>query len=111
LDLLEQNKDKIDWRMLMRNNNPHAIKLIEENIDLQIDWSELYQNNSALYLFEKLENKNKLNYHSLSNNPVIFELNKKYLKEKMDIIREDLCIKVFHPHNEGKLWSFNDGVF
>lgn len=109
LDLLEKNKDKIDWRTLMRyNTNPRAIKLIEENIDLRIDWNELSCNPSALHLFEKKENKNKLNYHSLSDNPVIFELNKKYLKERMDIIREEICIKVFHPHNEGRLWFFDE---
>jgi len=109
LDLLEKNKDKIDWNMLMRYNTNHrAIKLIEENIDLRIDWNELCHNSSALHLFEKLEDKNKLNYHSLSDNPVIFELNKKYLKEKMDIIREEICIKVFHPRFVDRLWTFDD---
>lgn len=27
---------------------------------------------------------------------------------KVDIIVEDLCKKVFHPNNEGKLWSMTD---
>jgi hypothetical protein len=27
---------------------------------------------------------------------------------KVDIIAEDLCIKVFHPDNEGKLWSLDE---
>ena len=107
LDLLEQNKDKIDWKMLMRyNNNPRAIKLMEEHKDLKIDWFELCHNRNALNLFEK--NTDKLTYNSLSDNPLIFELNKKYLKDHMDIIREELCIKVFHPRFVDKLWSFDE---
>jgi len=27
---------------------------------------------------------------------------------KVDIIAEDICKKVFHPNNEGKLWSIDD---
>ena len=107
LDLLEKNKDKIDWKMLMRYNNNHrAIKLIEEQKDLKIDWFELCHNHNALHLFEK--NSDKLTYDSLSDNPLIFELNKEYLKERMDIIREEICIKVFHPRFVDKLWTFDE---
>jgi hypothetical protein len=28
-----------------------------------------------------------------------------YLKLRMSIHFEEICIKVFHPKNEGKLWS------
>jgi hypothetical protein len=38
----------------------------------------------------------------------IISIWKKYLKKRMDIIREDLCKTVFHPRNEGKLWSFEE---
>ena len=37
-----------------------------------------------------------------------FEAHNNYLRSKMDLIREDICKKVFHPKNEGKLWSIDE---
>jgi len=37
-----------------------------------------------------------------------FELNHNYKRSKMDIIREDICIKAFHPRFFNKLWTFED---
>jgi hypothetical protein len=38
----------------------------------------------------------------------LFELNHNFKKSKMDLIREDICIKVFHPRFVDKLWTFDD---
>ena len=67
----------------MLSSNVNAIELLKENLD-------------------------KVNWYMLSRNPSIFEINYnynyKYLKSRMSIHFEEICIKVFHPKNEGKLW-------
>ena len=70
IDLLEKNQDKINWKEL--SENPNAISILEKNPD-KIDWGNLSQNKGT------------------------YELNYKFLKEKMDIIREDLMKAVYHP--------------
>jgi len=110
LDLLEKNKDKISLNMLVRNESIRAIKLIEEmdkmRILNEIDWIFFSRNPYAINIIKKYSNK--INYISLSKNSEIFELNLEYLKERMDIIREELCIKVFHPRFFNKLWTFEE---
>jgi len=39
---------------------------------------------------------------------VKFQLVHNYTKSNVDIIREELCIKVFHPKYVDKLWTFDD---
>ena len=39
---------------------------------------------------------------------VKFQLVHNYTKSKANIIREELCIKVFHPKYVDKLWTFDD---
>lgn len=50
MEMLEQNIDKIDWKMLSSNRN--ALHLLEKNID-KIDWKELSYNRNALHLLEQ----------------------------------------------------------
>jgi len=40
---------------------------------------------------------NKINWFSLSSNTNIFELDLLYLKSRMNIIREELMMKVYNP--------------
>ena len=70
IELLEKNQDKKNWRFLSKN--PNAIDLLEKNQD-KIYW-----------------------YHFCMNEGY-YELNYKFLKERMDIIREDLMKAVYHP--------------
>ena len=70
IDLLEKNQDKIKWYAL--SYNPNAIDLLEKNQD-KIDW------------------------YWLSQNAGVNEINYNFLKERMDIIREDLMKAVYHP--------------
>ena len=37
-----------------------------------------------------------------------FEVNHNFKKSKMDLMREDICIKVFHPRFVDRLWTFDD---
>ena len=60
----------IDWEVL--SSNPNAISILERNID-KINWSKLSYNKGV----------NKLNYQ--------------WLKDRMDMIREDLMKAVYHP--------------
>jgi hypothetical protein len=38
----------------------------------------------------------------------LFEVNHNFKKSKMDLMREDICIKVFHPRFVDRLWTFDD---
>ena len=112
IDLLEQNKEHIDFGGLLRNSSPRAIKLIEELIEKNsalksdYDMNILSENPHAINFLEK--NPDLIDWVRISKNPAIFEINKKYLKERINIFLEELCIKVFHPRNEGRLWCFDD---
>jgi hypothetical protein len=38
----------------------------------------------------------------------LFEVNHNFKKSKMDLMREDICIKVFHPRFVDRLWTFDE---
>jgi hypothetical protein len=93
LDYIEENIDKIDWFYL--SANPNAIHLLELNQD-KICWSMLSNNENAMHLLEK--NQDKINSYWLSSNPSIFVLNYELLKNRMNIIKEELIKTVLHPN-------------
>jgi len=41
--LLEQNPDKIDWRLLSRNSSEYVMYVLEKNQD-KINWHQLFKN-------------------------------------------------------------------
>ena len=90
--LLEKNQDKINWTNL--SLNPNAMHLLEKNQD-KINWGLLSKNPNAIHLLEK--NLDKIGWNYLCMNEGYYELNYKFLKERMDIIREDLMKVVYHP--------------
>ena len=114
IELLEKNQDKIDWKWLSRNpnaisileknpdkinwdhlsSNPNAMHLLEKNPD-KINWYWLSQNPNAISILEK--NPDKINWEELSANQGTYEINYKFMKERMDIMREDLMKAVYHP--------------
>ena len=63
----------------------------------KIDWVMLSTNENAFQLLEK--NQGKISWYFLSENPGIFPLKINYrnLKDRMDIIREELIMKCMHP--------------
>jgi hypothetical protein len=42
-------------------------------------------------------NIDKVDWDRLSENPSIFELDYEFLRKRMDIIREELMMKAWHP--------------
>ena len=72
LQILEKNPEKIQWKILSKNSN--AIHYLSKNLE-KIDWDWLSSNSS---IFMKI-------------------VDYKYLKERMDIIREELIMKCMHP--------------
>jgi hypothetical protein len=63
--------DKINWITI--STNPNAMHIIEQNFNEEVD---------CLFLLQ---------------NPSIFEIDYNYIKERMDIIREELMMKVLDP--------------
>ena len=94
IQLLEKNLDKIDWNILCFN--PNAIHLLEKNLD-KINWNWLSQNPSAIHLLKRYPEN--INYIRFSSNPSLFKkvVNYEFLKERMDLIREELMMKCMHP--------------
>ena len=93
-DWVDKNKDKLNWRYL--SLNPNAIELLKENPD-KIDWVILSRNPNAIKLLE--QNQDKINWDTLSENPNIFYITYNYslIKERMNIIREELLSISLHP--------------
>ena len=89
---MEKNQDKIKWNWLSKN--PNAIHLLEKNPE-KIHGIYLSMNHNGISIMEK--NPDKIYWNILSSNVGVNELNYKYLKERMDIIREDLMKAVYHP--------------
>ena len=54
MHLLEQNQDKINWKIL--SENPNAIHLLEQNQD-KINWKILSENPNAMHLLEQNQDK------------------------------------------------------
>ncbi len=95
IHLLEANQDKIDWPILSGNRS--AIHLLEKNPD-KIYWRNLSSNPSAMHLLEKnIEKIDNIGWRQLSRNPEIFEIDYNFLYGRMDIIRDELMEKAWHP--------------
>ena len=99
VELLRKNKDKIDWYCLSTNENRDAIRLLEENPE-RIHWSCFITNPSAIHIIE--QNQDKINWKLLSVNPAIFELDYTKMNARMDIVKEEMMKKIFHPSNHDK---------
>jgi hypothetical protein len=100
IELLKVNQEKIDWYYL--SGNPNAIELLKENQD-KIDWEILSFNPNAIELLK--ENQEKINWFEFSRNPNIFTYDYKKMKERIKNsgIVEELMAYIFHPRNMEKL--------
>ena len=87
--------------------NPNAIHLLEQNI-CQINWYWLSKNPNAIHLLEK--NMDKIRWHMLSTNPFIFEYDWVAMRNRMNLFKEELVAKQFHPRNMAKFvsWGFEE---
>jgi hypothetical protein len=100
--IIENNVDKLTnycWEFLCRNEN--ALPLIEKILDKLTEhgWFYLCKNKNAIPLIEK--NLDKLTEDCLinlcKNSNIFIVIKYKIIKEKMDIIREDLIKNTLHP--------------
>ena len=91
--VLEKNPNEIDWGYLSKNIN--AISILENNLD-KVNWYYLSNNMNAISILEK--NQDKIDWKMFSKNPNIFCFDYDYYKKRMDIHREKLMKKVFHPN-------------
>ena len=105
IHLLEQNMDKIVWDYL--SENPNAIHLLEKNMD-KIDWNMLSKNPIAIHLLE--QNMDKIDLSYLLQNPSIFEYDYEAMRNRLNIFKEELVAKQFHPKNMTKFvsWGFDE---
>ena len=106
ISILEKNQDKINWNFL--SENPNAISILEKNQD-KINWVTLSSNPNAISLLKK--NPDKINWCMLSSNEGKNEINYPFLKERMDILREDLMKAVYHPKRLEKYLEFGYDIF
>jgi hypothetical protein len=67
---------------------------LEKNLD-KIKWFYLSENINAIHILEK--NLDKVDWNYLSENKNIFELDLQFLKSRMDLIREELMMTIYHP--------------
>ena len=68
--------------------------MLEKN-PKNIDWNRLSLNPNAMCILEK--NTDKIDWYALSWNTSIFNINYKFMKERMNIIKEELIMKSMHP--------------
>ena len=81
-----------DWSLL--SCNIHAIPILEKNL-YEIDWCNLSLNKNAIHILEK--NQHKISWSRFHCNPNIFVCDYDYYKKRLDVYREELIKKVFHP--------------
>jgi hypothetical protein len=97
IHILEKNMDKVNWENLSGNDD--AIRLIELNL-CKINWKNISLNTNALHILEK--NIDKIHWSEIFVNHGIFELDLKFIKTRMDLIREELMMKIFSPKRVDK---------
>jgi len=125
ISILKKNPDKIKWKYISYNKNPDAIKLIRErllnnkNIH-EFDWIAIVNlhNYEAIELIKEnindiinyfIQEKNIIIFiDTFYKNPFIFSVNYDYLKERINIILEELIMVMFHPKN---IYKFKDWGF
>ena len=93
LNILEQNQDKINWKNLSSNEN--AIPLLEKNMN-KVHRRSISCNINAISMLEK--NPDNVKFSVLSHNSNIYIYDYDYYRKRMDLYREELIKKVFHPN-------------
>ena len=67
---------------------------MEKNLD-KVNWTYLSGNINAISMLEK--NQDKVSFRELSRNPNIYTYDYNYYRKRMDLYREELMEKLFHP--------------
>ncbi len=101
VDLLLKYEKIIDWYSFSVNPNPKAIAYLKEHPE-KIQWNFMVENRSdeAMELVKEKVIKGEITdftLKGLSGNPYIFQLDYDFLFNRMNIIREELMEKAWHP--------------
>ena len=106
ISILEKNIDKIHWNVLLKNDN--ALPILQNNVH-RIDWYEVPYDSYHLWKIHPRYKKNS--YIPVFPIEPIYEINYLLLKGKMDIIREELMMKLFHPKRLAKYLEVGYDIF
>jgi len=103
ISILQDNLDKVEWGSF--SSNPSAINILLHIIKEEKEYNKKVKNQEEINTkdYKYFDYFNKIDYGGLSRNPEIFELDKKGLKERCDIYREELMKKTMHPLRIQKL--------
>ena len=78
----------------MLSNNPNAIEILKENIDL-IDWNQLSTNINAMQLLK--EHQDKINWSYFSANPSIFTYDYEKMQNSNLNLKEEIIASALNP--------------
>ena len=92
---MKNNQDKIDWKWFSLNIN--GIDILKQQHPKKINWKYLSANPNAIDILKN--HKNRIYWNNFSANINIFKLvlNKNLINSRMNIIKEELLKKAFHP--------------
>lgn len=132
MHLLEKHIDRVNWRLLCKN--PLAISMIEKRLATHpqdMDWKSISRNPAAISLLKKhpnkidwsylsknphpdvlpllQENQEKINWEHFSSNPNMFSYDYPFLREHMNIFKEELIAAAFHPTRIARILERTDG--
>lgn len=103
-DFLMRNEDKICWYQFSVNSSDEAVEYLIKNPD-KIKW-DFFSSNRSIKAMEYIsKNTDKIRWMEITNNPNIFELDREFIKKRMNIIREELIMRTWHP-SRFEEWCF-----
>lgn len=106
LDALIQAPLVVNWRFFYGNVIPRGINLIRMD-ELNVDWKWFPKNRN-----HNGDSHSKMDWNDLVTNSGMYECVYNYatMKERMNIIKEEMIMKLFHPKNIDKfhVWGHYD---
>ncbi len=91
-----ENLDKISWYQFSINSSDQAVEYLIQNPE-KIKW-DFFSSNRSLKAMEYMsKNIDKIRWLAITNNQNIFVMDKEFLRKRMDIVREELMMRTWHP--------------
>ena len=99
IENIRKNKDNIVWHALCGNSSDIAMNMIKENFDNIDDfkWTYLSGNPNSTAMNILKNNQKNIHWNMFSKNPSIFELDYDFFHQRMNLIRDELMQKTWHP--------------
>ena len=97
MHIIKNNWDKVNW--IFFSENPSAINIIIQILQEEKEYDNKIKNNQEINTkdYKYYDYFNKIDYIYLSENPAIFELDYRALKERCNIYKEELMQIAMHP--------------